>query len=81
MARSQKVDLLLMECSFVRDKPVPKHLELAEAIHLIRKAEPKRAVLTHLFPDWDGVDFGAEVGKLEPLCEVVEATDGLKIEI
>ena len=80
-AFAQGVDLLLIECSFVRDKTLENHLELAEAMHVIRKSKPKRAVLTHLFEDWDQVDFAAEVRKFEPPCEVLEAVDGLQIEI
>lgn len=78
---ARRVDLLLIECSFVKDKPVEKHLELAEAVHLIRKAEPKKAVLTHLYPEWDDVDFRREVEKLKPMCEVIEAMDGLRIVV
>ena len=80
-ALARKVDLLLMECSFVRDKPTEKHLELAEAVYLIRKAEPRRAVLTHFYSDWDDVDFSAEIDKLDPLCEVLAAFDGLRLDI
>jgi ribonuclease BN (tRNA processing enzyme) len=80
-AFARKVDLLLMECSFVRDKPVKIHLELAEAIYLIRKAEPGRAVLTHFYSVWDDVDFAAEVNRLEPRCEVLQAVDGLQLDI
>jgi ribonuclease BN (tRNA processing enzyme) len=75
------VDLFILECTFVRDKPVKKHLELAEAIFLIRKAAPKRAMLTHFYPEWDEVDFDEEVGRFEPMCEVIEARDGFMIEI
>jgi ribonuclease BN (tRNA processing enzyme) len=75
------VDLFVLECTFVRDKPVKKHLELAEAIFLINKARPKRAMLTHFYPEWDEVDFASEVEKLQPRCEVIEAKDGLKLEI
>ncbi len=78
---ARHVDLLLIECSFVRNKPLEKHLELAEAIHLIRRAEPKRAVLTHLYPEWDEVDFAEEVGKLDPGVEVIQAFDGLRINM
>jgi ribonuclease BN (tRNA processing enzyme) len=78
---ARNVDLFLLECSFVKDKPVETHLELAEAIHLIRFASPKRAVLTHLYPEWDTVDFQKEAAKFSPLCEVIEARDGLRIEI
>jgi ribonuclease BN (tRNA processing enzyme) len=80
-AFARKVDLLLMECSFVKNKPLEKHLELAEAMYLIRKAAPKKTVLTHFYPEWDEVDFYAEVGKFDSGCEVIEATDGLRIDL
>ena len=80
-AFANMVDLFILECSFVIDKPIEKHLELAEAMFLIRKAKPKRAVLTHFYPEWDGVDFEAEVAKFSPFCEVVQAEDGLVVEI
>ena len=75
------VDFFVLECTFVRDKPIEKHLELAEAIFLIRKAKPNRAMLTHFYPEWDEVDFNAEVAKFDPRCEVIEARDGLRLEI
>jgi len=75
------VDLFILECSFFKDKPVEKHLELAEAIHLIRRAKPKRAMLTHFYPEWDDVDFDEETKRLEPHCEVIEAVDGLKLDL
>jgi ribonuclease BN (tRNA processing enzyme) len=78
---ARNVDLFILECSFVRDKPVEKHLELAEAMHLIRRASPKRAMLTHFYPEWDAVDFDSEVRKLDPMCEIVEAVDGLRLNI
>jgi ribonuclease BN (tRNA processing enzyme) len=74
-------DLLILECTFVRDKPVQKHLELSEAICLIRQAQPKRAMLTHFYPEWDDVSFADEVVKLDPSCEVIEAVDGLRVDI
>lgn len=80
-ALANRVDLFVLECTFVRDKPVKKHLELAEAIFLIRKASPKRAMLTHFYPEWDDVDFDEEVGRFEPMCEVIEAKDGLQINV
>lgn len=74
------VDLFVLECTFIRDKPVQKHLELAEAIFLIRKAHPKRSMLTHFYPEWDNVNFGDEVRKIDSTCDVIEAKDGLVIE-
>ncbi|HEX8290001.1 MAG TPA: MBL fold metallo-hydrolase [Pyrinomonadaceae bacterium] len=78
---ARNADLFLLECSFVKNKPTEKHLELAEAIHLIRYAKPKRAVLTHFYAEWDNVDFQKEVAEFSPLCEVLEARDGLRLEI
>lgn len=80
-AFARDVDLLHIECSFVKEKPVEIHLELAEAMYLIRKAEPKRAMLSHLYPVWDDVDLTAVVAEYQPACEVIEAVDGLSIEI
>lgn len=75
------VDLMVIECSYLKDKKVKKHLELAEAMHLIRKAHPKRAILTHFYGVWDNVDFQAEVAEFSPSCEVIEAVDGLFVDI
>lgn len=80
-AFAKGVDMFILECTFVRDKPVEKHLELAEAIFLIRKARPKQAMLTHFYPQWDEVNFETEVAKFEPPCEMIEAKDGLRISI
>jgi ribonuclease BN (tRNA processing enzyme) len=80
-AFARHVDLFILECSFVQNKPVETHLELAEAIYLIRKAEPKQAMLTHLYPEWDEVELKHEVSKIDPNCEVIEAVDGLKLDL
>jgi ribonuclease BN (tRNA processing enzyme) len=74
------VELLMMECSFWRDKPLETHLELADAMLVAAKAEPRRVLLTHLYPEWDGVDIEAEARKLWP-GETVEATDGLRLQV
>jgi len=73
-------ELLLAECSFRQIKPVETHLNLAEAMQVAHAAEPARVVLTHLYPEWDGVDIAAEAGKLWP-GETVPAADGLRLEI
>ena len=75
------VDLMIIECSFVHEKPSKKHLVLSEAIRLINKANPHRAMLTHFYPEWDDVDFVQEVEQLSPACEVIQAEDGLTIDI
>jgi ribonuclease BN (tRNA processing enzyme) len=74
------VDLLLLECSFRRDKPVQTHLELSEAMRLATACAPRKLVLTHLYPEWDQVDLVAEAKRFYA-GETVEATDGLILEI
>ena len=77
---AKNADLFVLECSFFKDKPVEKHLELAEAMYLIRHAAPKRAVLTHFYAEWDEIDFDHEVEKFSPPCQIIQARDGLRID-
>jgi ribonuclease BN (tRNA processing enzyme) len=74
------VDLLILECSFWRDKPTARHLELAEAMRLARLAEPRKVVLTHLYLEWDGIDIESKARELWP-GETLAAYDGLRLEI
>jgi ribonuclease BN (tRNA processing enzyme) len=73
-------DLFMMECSFWRDKPVKTHLELKDAMRLAHMAGPRKVLLSHLYPEWDGVDIVAEAGKLWP-GETIAAIDGLRLSI
>lgn len=75
------VNLFILECSFIKEKPVETHLTLPEAISLIRYARPKKAMLTHFYPEWDEIKFKHEVEVYSPLCKVIEAKDGLKVKI
>jgi ribonuclease BN (tRNA processing enzyme) len=75
-----KADLLILECSFYRDKPTSQHLELADALQIARAAEPRLLLLTHLYPEWDGVELESEARKLWP-GRTIEARDGLRINI
>jgi ribonuclease BN (tRNA processing enzyme) len=72
--------LLLMECSYRRNKSVQKHLELADAMRVAHACQPEKLVLTHLYAEWDGVDLAAEAGALWS-GETIEAKDGLRIEV
>lgn len=73
--------LFLLECSYRHGRPVKLlHLELAEAMRLARLAAPRRVVLSHLYPQWDGFDLVAEARKLWD-GETIEARDGLRLEI
>jgi ribonuclease BN (tRNA processing enzyme) len=69
--------LLLMECSFHRNKPVRTHLELKEAMQLAKIAQPRSVILSHLYAEWDGIDLAAEARKLWS-GETIEAFDGLR---
>ena len=79
-AFAEGVDLFMMECSFPSDKPVETHLELRDAMRLAHRAGPRRVLLSHLYPEWDGVDLAAEAKKLWP-GETIAATDGLRLSI
>jgi ribonuclease BN (tRNA processing enzyme) len=77
---ARAADLLLMECSFFRSKPVKTHLELEDAMRLARLSGARRCVLAHLYPEWDGVDVAAEAAKLWD-GETIEARDGLRLDV
>ena len=72
--------LLLMECSFRRNKTVQKHLELADAMRVAQDCAPEKLVLTHLYAQWDNVDLASEARTLWS-GETIEAKDGLVLEI
>ena len=74
------VDLLILECSFYRDKPTPKHLELSEAMGIAKLAGPQKVLLTHLYSEWDKVDLETEARKLWS-GETIAAYDGLRFSI
>lgn len=78
---ARNADLFICECSFIKKSPVETHMTLPETMHLARYAEPKKIVLTHFYSEWDGVDLIKEAAEFSPLCEVVEAKDGLRLEI
>ena len=76
---AKDADLLLLECSFRRDKPLQTHLELADAMRLAHLAQAKRVVLTHLYPEWDEVDLAFEARQLWS-GETIPVTDGLRLQ-
>ena len=77
---ARAANLFLMECSFFRSKPIRTHLELEEAMRLARQAQARRVMLSHLYPEWDGVDIEAEAKRLWD-GETIEARDGLRLEV
>jgi ribonuclease BN (tRNA processing enzyme) len=77
---AKHADLLLMECSYRTNTSGLKHLDLAKAMQLARLAQPKRLLLTHLYPEWDDYDLAAEARELWE-GETIAAHDGLRLEI
>ena len=78
---AKNADLFLTEASFVEKSLTALHIAAPEAVELVKLAAPKRAMLTHFYWVWNQVDFQTEIGKLQPPCEVLEAVDGLRVEI
>jgi len=77
---ARDADLLILECSFYRDKPTPKHLELADAMRLAQIAEPKELLLTHLYPEWDSINLEHEAATRWS-GKTIAAFDGLRLTI
>lgn len=77
---ARSADLLVLECSFYRGKPTPNHLELAAAMRMAEIAEPRKLLLTHLYPEWDGINLEEEARKLWA-GTTIAARDGLRVEI
>jgi ribonuclease BN (tRNA processing enzyme) len=77
---ARAADLFLMECSFFRTKPIETHLVLEEAMRLARLSGARRVMLSHLYPEWDGVDVAAEAKKFWD-GETVAARDGLRLDV
>lgn len=67
------VDALVTECSFP-EKTVRGHLNLATLKRFVRKARPKRVILSHLYPEWD------RFHKTLP-APFVLAVDGLEVDL
>lgn len=73
-------DLFVLECSFYKDKPVQKHLNLTEAMRIAQLAEPRKLLLTHLYPEWDAIDLTSKARELWP-GETMAAHDGMRLVI
>jgi ribonuclease BN (tRNA processing enzyme) len=77
---AEQADMLIMECSFWRNKTTAKHLELKEAMQIAELSEARTVVLSHLYPEWDNIDVASEAGKLWP-GKTIAAHDGLRLQI
>lgn len=73
-------DLLLIECSHPGSSNIKGHLNPYEAAMIIANAEPKRAVITHLYPECDRTDILNQIKKHTDI-DVVIAEDMMEIEV
>lgn len=68
------LDMLILDA--LRYKPHPTHFSVDEALALIGRLKPERAVLTNLHTD---IDYATLAAELPP--HIVPAYDGMKLEI
>lgn len=80
-AFARNVDIFILECMFLKNKPVKIHLELAEAVWMAKRAEARTTIFTHLDSSWDNVDFNAEISAYSSGLNIIQAKDGLSIEL
>lgn len=76
---ARDADLLLIECSFVKETPVKTHLDAGQIAGMAKFANAKRIVLTHLYPEWDGRE--SEAMEVLSGLNAEIAFDGMRIEI
>ena len=73
LAALEGLDVLILDA--LRYTPHPTHFSVAEALALIARVKPRRAILTNLHTDLDYARLAAEVPP-----GIVPAYDGLRIE-
>ena len=73
-------DLLLAECSLPDDQAIEGHLTPGTVGRLAASAQPRRLVLTHLYPPTERLDVGKLVGK-HFKGPVALAADGDRFEL
>jgi len=77
---SKNTDLLILECSFPDNKKVKGHLTPSLCGKIAAKANVKKLVLTHLYPECDKVDIKKQCSK-EYKGNIVLAKDFMKIKV
>lgn len=73
-------DLLLAECSLPEERAIAIHLTPEQAGHLARVAGARRLVLTHFYPQVEGIDPAAHAARVFS-GEVAAARDGDRFSI
>ena len=77
---SRNADLLVLECSFPDNKKVKGHLTPSLCGKIATKANVKKLVLTHLYPECDKVNIKKQCSK-EYKGNIVLAKDFMKIRV
>mgnify|MGYP001042078220 FL=1 len=75
------VDVLIAECSLPDDMAMDGHLTPARVAALARGAQPGHLVLTHLYPQLDGLDVAGLVRAAGWSGTTTAAYDGLRIRL
>lgn len=73
-------DVMVLECSLPQSMAIVEHLTPEQCGEIARLAEPRRLVLSHLYPPVESVDVAAIVAA-KYSGPVVIAHDGLQLEI
>ncbi|HEY0672868.1 MAG TPA: ribonuclease Z [Longimicrobiales bacterium] len=75
------VHTLVMECSLPDTMPNPVHLTPATAARMANIAQPKRLVLTHVYPQLDRSTLPQAMRDCGWKGETIIARDGLRLEV
>ena len=79
---AKECDLLIHECSFPHERLMGKHTSEKQLIDIIRKSRPKKVVVTHLYPIWNGrEEYLANLLQQETGIPVIIGEDMLTIEL
>jgi ribonuclease BN (tRNA processing enzyme) len=76
VALCRGADLALLECSYPAGRETRKHLNAETAAQVAREAGVQRLVLTHFYPQCDGVDLAGQVRAAGYGGELFLAADG-----
>ena len=80
-ALCRDVDVAVLECSTTAPHKVNGHLSPREVAAVATRAQARRVVLVHTYPDLDGVDLEAQVAEFGYNGPVDVATDGFPVWI
>jgi ribonuclease BN (tRNA processing enzyme) len=77
---ARDADFLITEASFRHTSPVAMHLTLTDALEIIEESNARRTMLTHFYPEWDGMNVEEETRTLTTAA-ILEARDGRRVDV